>query len=301
MSTGRFESAMVRRFGSGRFAMLAMAIAMVLWVVVEGLGVAVIARIPPLQLVWSRYLVHLLFMLLLVAPRTGFGFLRTRHPLVQLGRSLLMLGMPAAWLAAADRLSLSTVMGIFWLTPLAAIVGAVVVLGERVSPRLLGLAVIGYLGTVAILRPPMPGDLIGVLLVGVMLGCFAGYLVLTRWLRREPTETNLFYTALGVFVAMLPFMPSLWQPVPLMTWLPIVVIGLLGYLVLHQLDRALHLAPVALVAPVVFLQPLIEVAVRSGGNPANLSLRQWLGSIVLILVGVALVRMARDVREEPES
>ena len=298
MVTRRFEHSIVSRFGAGQAAVLAMAIAMIGWVVVEATGVAVIARIPPLQLIWCRYLVHLLFMAVFVIPRVGSGGPRTRHPFVQIGRSLLMLGMPAAWLAAADRLSLSTVMGIFWLTPIAAMVGALIFLRERVSVGQMALALVGYAATVAILRPAFPEDIVGVLLVGAMFGCFAGYIVLTRWLRRESTETNLFYTALGVFVAMLVFIPALWQPVPADLWIPIIAIGLLGYLVLHQLDRALHLAPVAFVAPVVFLQPLLEVMVRAGKNPGGLILRQWVGFAMLLVIGFVVVRLARDVREE---
>lgn len=298
MAASRVERSLVMRLGAGRTAVLAMAIAMVGWVAVEAAGVAVIARIPALQLIWSRYLVHLVFMAAFVIPRVGTGCLRTRHPFIQIGRSLLMLGMPAAWLAAADRLSLSTVMGIFWLTPIVAMVSALIFLRERVTVTQSAVAGVGYAATVAILRPAFPEDILGVLLVGAMLGCFAGYIVLTRWLRRESTETNLFYTALGVFVAMLVFIPSIWQPVPAELWPPIIAIGLLGYLVLHQLDRALHLAPVAFVAPVVFLQPLLEVMVRAGKDPGALILRQWVGFAMLLAVGFVVLRLARDVREE---
>ena len=61
-------------------------------------------------------------------------------------------------------------------------------------------------------------------------------------------QANLFYTALGVFVALTPFMPSMWV---MPTWHDAAVlfgIGALGLLGLWALDRAAAAAPLSLSA-----------------------------------------------------
>jgi hypothetical protein len=51
---------------------------------------------PLAPLIWARYTVHMLFMLVLLAPRMGWGLVRTRRPGLQLLRGLL-LACSTAW------------------------------------------------------------------------------------------------------------------------------------------------------------------------------------------------------------
>ncbi len=253
------EAHLLERWGATRLAVVAMTIAMLLWPLIEGLGGAVLAAIPALELIWLRYAVHLT--LLLIASRThaGMTLLRTRYPAVQVGRSLLMLGMPVCWLMAAARMPMPTVMAIFWTTPLFAIAGAALFLHERPSLRETALVVAGTAGILLVLNPAAPPGRGGPVLALGMSGCYALYLVATRWLRREPTSVNLFHTALTVFVVLTPVMPFIWRVPPVSIWGTIVLIGALGLVLLFFVDRALHHATVAATAPLGFLQPAAEV------------------------------------------
>ena len=49
-------------------------------------------RYPVLEIVWARFTGHLIVMLVIFLPRHGRRLIATRRPLVQIGRSALMLG-----------------------------------------------------------------------------------------------------------------------------------------------------------------------------------------------------------------
>jgi len=78
--------------------------------------------------------------------------------------------------------------------------------------------------------------------------------VMTRVLRAEPGHVNLFYTALGVFLALSPFVPAVWITPTGQDLLVLTAIGLLGYLALFALDRMAAAAPVSVSAPMAYLQ-----------------------------------------------
>jgi drug/metabolite transporter (DMT)-like permease len=74
---------------------------------------------------------------------------------------------------------------------------------------------------------------------------FGLYVVMTRSLQTESLRANLFYTALGVFLALTPVIPHLWVTPGLHDAAILVSVGVLGFLVLLALDRAASLAPVS--------------------------------------------------------
>ena len=53
-------------------------------------------------------------------------------------------------------------------------------------------------------------------------------------------------------------MPFIWRRPDPAAWGTALVIGLMGYALLWCLDRAVHHATVAVVAPLAFVQPVIE-------------------------------------------
>lgn len=254
----RLERPLLARWGAAQYSAACMAAAFLVWPIIEFIGASALASVHPMQLVWLRYAVHLGLLLALGAIRPDLVLLRTKHPFVQLGRSLLMLFMPLVWVMSAARMPMPSVMAIFWLNPLIAVVGATVLLREwprRVDVALLG---IGFIAVLLVLDPVVPTHLGGPTLALAMATCFGLYLVGTRWLRREPTSVNLFHSALGVFCALAPAMPFIWRWPSVRAWMAVLVVGALGLALLFFLDRALHHATVARIAPIGFLQPLFE-------------------------------------------
>ncbi len=288
------EARLVARWGPSRVAVLAMALAMLLWTFIEIVGGVALASMPPLELIWLRYLIHLTLMLLVVGRSDPMRLVRTDYPLRHVGRSLLMLGMPLCWVLAARYLPMPTLLSIFWTVPIIAVLLAAILLRERVPQRTVVPLGVGYLGIVGVLRPSAPHSGIGVLLALGMCGCFALYLVGTRWLRRESTQVNLFHSAFSVFVTLSFVMPFIWRWPSAAAVLPVILIGVLGYVLLWFIDRATHLASVATIAPIAFLQPAVEVLwfTLMGGGVVGRSVT--LGAVLVAIAIVITTRMTRN-------
>src|SRR5512147_301335 len=85
------------------------------------------------QIVWFRYATHLLFMLLVFAPRQGTKLIKTKRLGLQLSRSVMMLIMPISYVIATKYMSARDVLAVFWLLPVMIIILAIFLLRERVS------------------------------------------------------------------------------------------------------------------------------------------------------------------------
>jgi drug/metabolite transporter (DMT)-like permease len=255
------------------------------WSVAEWLPTLLSPGYTLYQLVWVRYATHLVFMLLVLAPRHGRSLFRTARPGLQLGRGLLMLVMPVSFILSLGQVRANDVLAVFWLTPLCILGFAALVQRDRAPWPLWGAALAATLGAQLILRPSA-----GVVAaVGYGLGMalsFSLYVVLTRSLRAEPTMVNLFYSALAVFVPISLVMPAVWQPLGLRDALIMMAVGLVGLVVLWALDKACELVSTTLFAPLFTLQLLLYLPMLALAGA-------WPGR--LALVGVALIVGAASV------
>lgn len=278
-------------------AMLLMAAFAVLWAAVEALGGLVLRRYSPYQVVWVRYAVHLAVMLAVWGWRQPRSLSGTRRPVFQLARSLLMLGMPASWVVGMQSgMDPSTLMCVFWSSPLLMLLLAWIFLHERIAAHLWAATLVAACGAVA-LHPP--GRLESVSLLAwpfAMALCFSLYVVMTRSLRTESTRANLFYTALGVFLALTPAMPGLWVTPEPLDALVMCAIGVLGLAVLYFLDRMAAAAPVSVSAPFAYLQIVATAAIAlMAGMESHFSVRRIVVGVLLI-VGAALYLWLRESR-----
>lgn len=280
-----------------RRAMLLMAAFATLWAAIEALGGLVLHRYSPYQVVWVRYAVHLAVMLAVWGWRQPRSLLGTRRPVFQLARSLLMLGMPAAWVVGMQSgMAPTTLMCVFWLNPLLLLLLAWIFLHERIAAHLWIATLVAACGAVA-LHPPGGLETVTLLVLPLAMAlCFSLYVVMTRSLRTESTKTNLFYTALGVFLALTPTMPGLWVTPEPLDALIMCAIGVLGLAALYLIDRMAAAAPVSVSAPFAYLQIAAAAAIALvAGMESHLSVRRIVVGLLLI-VGAALYLWLRELR-----
>lgn len=275
--------------GDARKAMLYMAGFVALWAGIEFIAAKPLQDFSPYQVVWTRYAVHLLLMLAVWGRRDPARLWRTGRRGYHLARSLLMLGMPASWvLALQTGVAPDAIMHVFWTSPLLMLALAWLLLRERPGPPVWIATSVAMAGAYLLHRP---GGLDTMRVLGFPLAMalsFSLYVVMTRSLRSEPTLVNLFYTALGVFLALTPAVPQLWRTPGLLEALTMVCIGVFGWLTLWMLDRAVAEAPVSVSAPVIYLQPLVVAAiVVSGGLGIGVSPKRL--AVGTMLIGGAVV------------
>jgi drug/metabolite transporter (DMT)-like permease len=222
------------------------------WTIVELLGAHLQRAYSGYQVVWTRYVVHLVFMLAVWGWHRPMTLLRTERPAFQLSRSLLMVVMPVSWIIGLSQGIEPRAMTVsLLLVPLLVLLTARLFLRETASLPNWGFAVALVVGTGVMigLRDHVPVAMLAFPLA--VAGSLGVYTVMTRSLRNESMLTNLLYTAFGVALVLTPLMPAVWVWPGLHDWLVLVGIGLGGFASLLALDRATAAAPASTIGPIL--------------------------------------------------
>jgi drug/metabolite transporter (DMT)-like permease len=255
------------------------------WAAVELVGASLHRAYSLYQIVWCRYGIHLAFMLVLFGPRDPQGLVRTRRPVFQVARSLLMVIMPASWIMAAQRgVDAGAMTAVLASIPLLVMILGGVFLRERPGYWTWIAALMASMGCVACALPLRGTPIRHLVLPLVTAGSFSLYVVMSRSLRSETTRANLFYTALGVFVALSAFIGRVWIRPDAHDLVCLAAIALIGYVGLYALDRSTADAPVALSAPFAAFQIPISLAFTVMLGHGRLLPETWAG---IALVGAA--------------
>jgi drug/metabolite transporter (DMT)-like permease len=165
--------------------------------------------------VWARYAGHTLIVLPLAWARVGPGFWRTGQPLLQLGRSTLLVAATIVFFSALRYLPLAEASAISFLTPLIIVMLSRPLLGEVVPPARWAAVAVGFAGILLVTRPGSAAFHPAALLMLGMALFNALYQLLTRKLRGDSAYTTLFYSAIVgtvAFTGMLPFLDP--HPLP---------------------------------------------------------------------------------------
>jgi drug/metabolite transporter (DMT)-like permease len=215
-----------------------------------------------LEVVWARYTGAFLLPFIVSNPWTRPGLVTTARPLLQVGRSVLLLASTMCNFMALRYLQLDEAISIAFSTPffVAALSGPI--LGEWVRWRRWTAISVGFLGVLVVTRPG-PGSFQPAALLslgGAM--CYALYALSTRILARtDSNETTLFYSNIVGAGAMLPVVPFFWTtPTDALIIALMVVTGALGSFGHYLLIAAHRLAPAAVLSPFIYAEiPLMIV------------------------------------------
>jgi len=183
--------------------------------------------------VWSRYVGHLLFMIIVFLPSRGLALFRSRRPGIQLVRSLLLLVSTICYFTALKHIALPTAVAISYTSPIIAVALAAPILGEIVGRRRWFIVIFGFLGVLVMLKPGPAGVHWTGLLVVCSSACYALYQILTRKIAGlDSAETTITYTAvvgaIGTTVAMIGFPDSFVTPINDFYWLLFALIGIVA-------------------------------------------------------------------------
>lgn len=257
------------------------------WSVSTAISRLVPQDMPVQQLVWARYSVHLLVLLLFVWPRQRATLWRTTRPGRQILRGLMMLAMPVLFVAAAARLPGTDVWAVLWLAPVMALALSGLLLGER--PRVwqwvaVGLGFVGMAVALDLSTNALRSTLL-VLPLGSALA-FALFQVITRNLRDEATSTGIFYTALCVVVP-LTLVPGVLQSPSTVAVAVAIGVGLSWLLVLVAIDEALKRASLGVVAPFIYTELVWTILIGQlvFGDPVT---RRSVAGALLVTAGAAV-------------
>lgn len=220
-------------------------------------GRAVQVELTSFQLMFWRSVIGFLVILAIVQLRgPGLAGMRTAHPGLHLTRNVFHFAGQNLWFYGIVALPLAQLVALEFTMPIWVALLAPLVLGERLTPRRLAVAALGFVGVLIVAQPGVQpvgaGHLAGILsAVG-----FALNLLFTRMIMRHDTVlVVLFWMTLtqAAFGLALSFWGGfVWPSASLIPWL--VVVGITGLTAHYSLTSALGLAPAATVAPMEFFR-----------------------------------------------
>ena len=212
---------------------------------------------PVPMLVWARYTVHLVLMVIFLAPSMRAKLIATQRPLALTARALMLVGTTGFAMAAIAIMPLAESTAFLFITPLIVVVLASWLLKESVTPGRWIAIVVGFAGVLLIARPGGALSPQGIVLMALAAGCYSIYQVQTRQMSlTENTVTMLFYTALVGTVAMSLAAPLFWGgPMP-DAWqaLGIASLGIYGGTGHLLMTRAFRHAPASTLSPFLYAQ-----------------------------------------------
>lgn len=215
-----------------------------------------LAYMDPLQVVWARYTFAFLVAVIYLNPFKRPGMMVTRRPLLQVGRSMLLLGSSAFNFIALYYLQLDEVLAILFATPFIVALLSGPILGERVGLQRWIAISIGFVGVLLVTRAGLGGMKPALLLSVGSLMCYSLYSISTRLLARtDSTETTTIYTNLVGAAAMVPVVFFVWTPPA--NWFVAVLMtmtGILGGFGHYLLVCGHRLAPASTLAPFIYTQ-----------------------------------------------
>jgi drug/metabolite transporter (DMT)-like permease len=253
------------------------------------------ARYPVLELLWARYAGHLVFMLVVFAPRRGLALLRSTRPVLQVSRSTLFCISSFVMFYALGFVPLATAVAINFTSPLIVTALAPIMLAERVGTARAIAVGVGFVGAMIVVRPGSGAYHWAAFLIFVSAATSAMTQVLSRKVAGHdaPETSNTYMVVAGFVLTSLP-LPFVWQT-PANTWdsLLFVSLGVLGGLGHYCLVRAFELAPAPFISPFNYAQILgaaVLSAVVFGQVP---DLWTWVGAAVITLSGIFILLYER--------
>ena len=292
-----------RAFRPATRAVLFMMIMVVCFSILETTAKYLSRSYPVPMLVWCRYAVHTVLMVILLAPRMGVNLVRTGQPGGQFFRAALLMGSTLFNFSALSFLPMAEVKAISFVSPLLVTLLAVWLLREHVSrPRWIAV-VAGFCGVLFIVRPGSAMLQWPALFALGSASCYSVYQIMTRkFSESENPLTTLFYTAVVGCVLMTLIVPFFWKT-PELRHIPLLLLlGIAGGFGHFMLIKAMELENASFLSPLGYMQLLWVVLLGFLVFDDFPDAHAFLGMAIIVSSGlyVALGHRPKP-REEPDT
>ncbi len=256
--------------------------------VMNGFAKILGAEYSTLQVSWARAFGHFVFLLAAFLPRGGMSVLRTRRPLIQMGRSMLLFLSNLCFFFAVTFIPIADAAAISLTAPLVVALLAWPLLGERTNARRLTALAIGFTGVLLVIRPGTDLFHWASLFVVASATSYGVYQILTRMVAGvdSPATSALYAPVIGA-IGMLAVMPFVWRsPTSLADLAMFASLGVLGALGHYFVARALTYAPANLVSPFQYFQLFASVIVGYLFFDALPDAATWAGAGIIMVSGL---------------
>ena len=244
----------------------------------------------PFQIAFFRNLFGLIFMLPWLI-KNGYRSFKTKRFKLFFIRAILGLFSMLCFFWGISVLPLAKAVALSFTVPLFVTIGAAIVLKEEVHLRRWMAVIVGFIGTLIILRPSVDGDLFASLvIVASSITMAASVLIIKSLSKTESTNVIVMYMVLLMTPMSLPVAITVWQWPTFEIWGLVMLMGFLGSFAHLMFTHSLKISDVTIVMPFDFARlPFIIVL---GWFIFDQSVDFWtiVGAIIVFASGVYIAR-----------
>lgn len=217
---------------------------------------------PILQIVWARMALGAAMTLPLALRVGGRAALWPARPWYHTGRAFLLAAATFFFFAALRHLPIADALAIFFVQPLILTAISPLVLGERVGPQRWAAVLVGFMGTLIIIRPGLQEVNPGTFLALAAGACLAFYLAMTRRISGQANAmVTTFQTSLmGAIFLSLAVAPG-WQAPSLPQWGLFLAVGFVATFGHFLIVKAYDHAEASLLAPLAYTEIIMATVV----------------------------------------
>ena len=247
--------------------------------------------IPVLQVTWFRFFFSTLITLLFIFFFSRNSLVSSKNLKSQIIRGLLLLTSSVLFFYSISIISLAKALTLAFVAPLIVTAFSPIFLGERVGFRRWSAVIIGFIGSLVVIRPGFVEinlASIAALGTGVMYGF---YLIITRKLSTSdsPLLTLLLTGVVGSIIISF-VMPFVWVKPNFNQWSIMAAIGIFACLGHFFLILSLKYADASKLAPFSYFEIITNIIIGYyffSDFPDNWT---FLGLFIIVLSGIYISR-----------
>ena len=273
-------------------------LAWVMLPIMDGFAKYLSSDLPVLQITWARYFFTVVFIL----PIMFFFFKKyliwTDKPKLQLIRGLILLTANISFFYSISVISLPKALTLAFVAPLVVTAFSPFFLGESVGYRRWTAVIIGFIGSLVVIRPGFVEinlASLAALGTGIMYGF---YLIITRKLSTSdnPLLTLLLTGVVGAIIATT-FMPFVWVSPTFNQWSIMAAIGLFACIGHLFIILSLKYADASKLAPFSYFEIVTNIIIAYyffGDFPDSWT---FLGLFIIVFSGIYISRRENIVKK----
>ena len=262
-------------------------LAWVILPVMDGLAKYLSVDLPVLQIVWARYFFTVVITLSFIIIFFRKQLVWTSKPKLQLFRGLILLCANILFFYAISIISLTKALTLAFVAPLIVTALSPFILGEIVGYRRWLAVIIGFIGSLIVIRPGLIEFNLATL-AALGTGFFYGiYFIITRKLHTadSPLLTLLITGVVGAII-LSAYMPFSWiEPNP-NQWLFMFCIGLCASVGHFFLILSLKYADASKLAPFSYFEIVTNVIIGYYFFSDFPDIWTWVGLLIIINSGI---------------
>jgi drug/metabolite transporter (DMT)-like permease len=243
------------------------------------------------QITWARYFFTVVFTLSLMVLFYRETLVWSKRPKLQLVRGIILAFSTLCFFYSISVISLPKALTLAFVAPITCTALSPFFLSEKVGIRRWSAVLVGFLGTLIVIRPGFIDVNLATLAALACGICYGFYLVITRKLSTSDNSllTLLFTGVVGLAIISV-FMPSVWvNPTP-NEWIMMAIIGLIASVAHLFIILSLKYADASKLAPLGYTEIITNIIISYyffHELPDNWT---YLGLFIIVLSGLYISR-----------